>query len=45
VECDNCTLQIIQVMTEAEKAPYEPSADDADDLYYQCIDLRLQAAR
>ena len=45
VECDNCTLQIIQLMTEASKAPYDPAAEDADDLYYQCIDLRLQAAR
>ena len=41
VECDNCTLQIIQVMTELSKAPYDPSADGADDLYYQCIDLKL----
>src|SRR5690606_41347459 len=45
VECENCTLQIIQLMTEACKAPYEPSAEDADDIYYQCIDLRLQASR
>ena len=45
VECENCTLQIIQLMTEASKAPYDPAAEDADDIYYQCIDLRLQAAR
>jgi len=45
VECDNCTLQIIQLMTEASKAPYEPAAEDADDIYYQCVDLKLQAAR
>ena len=43
VECSNCTLQIIQVMTELGKSPYNPSAQDADDLYYQCLDLRLQA--
>src|SRR5690606_10877930 len=43
VECENCTLQIIQVMTEQSKAPYDPAADNADDLYYQCIDLRLRA--
>jgi hypothetical protein len=43
VECENCTLQIIQVMTEQSKAPYDPSAEDADDLYYQCIDMRLRA--
>ena len=35
VECDNCTLQVIQVMT--DKAPY----GDGNDLYYQCIDLVL----
>lgn len=45
VECENCTLQIIQLMTEAGKAPYDPAAEDADDIYYQCIDLRLQASR
>lgn len=45
VECENCTLQIIQVMTEQAKSPYDPSAEDADDLYYQCVDMRLQAAR
>lgn len=35
VECDNCTLQVIQVMT--DKAPY----GDGNDLYYQCVDLVL----
>ena len=44
VECENCTLQIIQVMTEQAKSPYDPAADDADDLYYQCIDMRLRGA-
>lgn len=42
VECETCTLQIIQVMTEQSKAPYDPSAEGADDIYYQCIDLRLR---
>lgn len=42
VECEHCTLQIIQAMTELDKAPYDPSAADANDLYYQCIDLRLR---
>ena len=41
-ECDNCTLQIIQIMSEASKAPYDPSASGADDLYYQCVDLVLK---
>lgn len=35
VECDNCTLQLIQVMY--DKAPY----GDGNDLYYQCADLTL----
>jgi len=35
VECDNCTLQVVQVMT--DKAPY----GNGDDLYYQCADLVL----
>jgi hypothetical protein len=40
VECDNCTLQIIQVMTDLDihTAPYP-----ADDIYYQCIDLVLSS--
>ena len=36
VQCDNCTLQIVQVMY--DKPPY----GDGNDLYYQCIDLVLQ---
>ena len=35
VECDNCTLQVIQVMS--DKPPY----GDGNDLYYQCLDLVL----
>lgn len=38
VECDNCTLQVIQVMT--DKPPYEIPGND---LYYQCADLVLEA--
>ncbi|MDD9935803.1 MAG: MYXO-CTERM sorting domain-containing protein [Myxococcales bacterium] len=43
VECDNCTLQILQVMTDPPgiHAPYDPSYT-SDDLYYQCIDLVLK---
>lgn len=37
VECDNCTLQVIQVMS--DKAPY----GDGNDMYYQCADLVLSA--
>lgn len=35
VECDRCTLQVIQVMT--DKPPY----GDGNDIYYQCADLTL----
>jgi hypothetical protein len=37
VECDNCTLQLIQVMT--DKEPWGP--EGGKDLYYQCADLVL----
>jgi len=33
IECGNCTLQVIQVMT--DKPPY----GDGDDVYHQCADL------
>lgn len=38
MECDNCTLQLIQVMT--DKPPY----GDGNDIYYQCADLVLSNA-
>jgi hypothetical protein len=40
VECDNCTLQIIQMMNDlnVHRTPYP-----ADDIYYQCIDIVLKA--
>ncbi len=43
VECDNCTLQVIQVMTDAFPihAPYDPSYA-SEDVYYQCVDLVLK---
>jgi MYXO-CTERM domain-containing protein len=37
IECDNCTLQLIQVMT--DKPPWGP--DGGLDLYYRCADLVL----
>ena len=40
VECDNCTLQVIQVM--GDKAPFETTPTN-NDIYYQCIDLILSA--
>ena len=43
VECEACTLQVMQVMTDAYPihAPYDPSFD-SDDVYYTCIDIKLQ---
>lgn len=43
VACDNCTLQIIQVMQDPAPihAPYTPGEED---IYYQCIDLVLTRA-
>jgi uncharacterized protein (TIGR03382 family) len=37
VECDTCTLQLIQVMTD------KPPFDGLDDFYYQCADLVLSS--
>ena len=40
VECDNCTLQLIQLMT--DKPPY--TTDTAsNDIYFACVDLVLSA--
>jgi MYXO-CTERM domain-containing protein len=36
IECENCTLQVIQVMT--DKSPY----GDGNDIYYQCADIALR---
>lgn len=38
MECDNCTLQFIQVMT--DKAPYTIDAA-SDDIYFNCADITL----
>jgi uncharacterized protein (TIGR03382 family) len=37
IECENCTLQLIQLMT--DKPPYQPGTND---IYYQCADLALR---
>lgn len=37
IECENCTLQVIQVMTD------KPPFGDGNDMYYQCADLALRA--
>jgi hypothetical protein len=39
VECQNCTLQLIQVMT--DKPPWGPGG--GNDIYYQCADIVLSA--
>ncbi|WP_170136608.1 SCE4755 family polysaccharide monooxygenase-like protein [Nannocystis exedens] len=39
MSCDNCTLQLVQVMT--DKPPYEVGTND---LYYQCADIVLMGA-
>lgn len=41
MECDNCTLQFIQVMT--DKPPYETDLA-SDDIYFNCADLTLSNA-
>lgn len=38
VECENCTLQLIQVMT--DKPPFGP--EGGNDFYYRCADLALR---
>jgi len=37
VECEACTIQILQVMTD------KPPFGDGNDMYYHCIDVRLVA--
>lgn len=39
IECDNCTLQIIQVM---EDIPGHGPYDGDSDLYYRCVDIVLK---
>jgi uncharacterized protein (TIGR03382 family) len=41
VECNNCTLQLIQMMT--DKPPYDTSTA-SDDIYFACVDLVLSAS-
>lgn len=44
VECDNCTLQVIQVMEDnALHGDYDPTPGvGVEDIYHQCIDLILK---
>lgn len=41
VECDTCTLQLIQMMT--DKPPYSVAATSYD-IYYACVDMVLSAS-
>jgi hypothetical protein len=48
VECDNCTLQIIQVMEDTIHGPYSPKGASpetayVEDIYHTCIDVKLKA--
>jgi len=44
VECNNCTLQLIQVMEDdAFHGPYDPTPGvGVEDIYHQCIDIVLK---
>lgn len=45
VECDNCTLQVIQVMMDPARGfhgVYDTEPGDDNDVYHQCIDLILE---
>lgn len=41
MECTNCTLQFIQVMT--NNPPYQPAITNQNDLYFNCADITLKA--
>jgi hypothetical protein len=41
VECDNCTLQVMQVMEDPAGGAHGPF-DGEDDLYYRCVDIVLK---
>jgi hypothetical protein len=47
IECERCTLQIVQVMEDTVHGPYNLELGgtfDLPDLYYQCIDVTLKGA-
>lgn len=41
VECDNCTLQVIQVMEDPVGTAHGPF-DGENDIYYRCVDIVLK---
>lgn len=47
VECDNCTLQIIQVMMDpagTAHGVYNTTPGDNNDIYHQCVAIKLSAS-
>lgn len=46
VECERCTLQVIQVMEDVIHGPYNLVVEgfpfDMEDLYHQCVDMTLK---
>jgi MYXO-CTERM domain-containing protein len=43
IECTNCTLQLIQLMSNGHGA-YTEDVAEGDDIYYQCADMILSAS-
>ncbi len=41
IECNNCTLQFIQLMTDKKPYTIEP---DSDDIYFNCADITLSTS-
>jgi hypothetical protein len=41
IECDRCTIQVMQVMEDPADGAHGPF-DGKDDLYYRCIDVELK---
>lgn len=43
IECANCTLQLIQLMSDGHGSYNETLEVDGNDIYYQCADITLSA--
>jgi MYXO-CTERM domain-containing protein len=47
VECDNCTIQVLQIMEDTVHGAYCPqgtcaaSANSLEDIYHRCVDIKL----
>lgn len=48
IECENCTIQVLQVMEDTVHGAYCPqgscanAADSLEDIYHRCIDIKLE---